>query len=370
MNPQELEKQGQEKKMQLMKRHNQELLQLQQEHQQKRHIIMLQFQNNPHIDHFVLKTIIQERNGMLQWHQMEKQLLENQQEQRKRENNYEIEKISVQTERKRQQDIENERKMQMMQQLQREQQEKKRLEHKLSQQQQLLTKLKQKTKQHEWQDEIASFFASTPTPATPHSLQLQQANTEMQQSHHYQHPQGLQVMSWMPLSSRGQIDPVFSYPTCGLSLPQTNHKTQLQPNFTCNEYFNNLEAERKFELRNDTSETSQSSSGQVSDNPHHHQYQHQQGPNKMSLQLLNGGHQPSTLPRLQGIPEQPQPVRPPSSRGQIDPVFFYPTCGLSLPETNPETQLKPNFSCNEYFNNLEAEVKTELPDDLDTSEAS
>ena len=81
----------------------------------------------------------------------------------------------------------------------------------------------------------------------------------------------------------------------------------------------------------------------------------------------NGGHKTFIFPPLQGVPiiKQPQLVRPPSSRGQIDPVFSHPTCDLRLPETNPETQLQPNFSCNEYFNNLEAEVKIQLCDDLD-----
>ena len=222
---------------------------------------------------------------MLQRHQMEKQLLENQQDQRERENNYEIEKIKGQIERKRQQDIENERKMQMMQHRQREQQEKKRLEQKLCQQQQLLTKLTQQAKQHEWQDEISSFLqqgqTSTPTPATPHPLQLQQANTEMQQFQYYQHPHDLHEMTWMP---------------------------------------------------------------------------------------CHGGHQSSIMPPLQGVPEQPQPVRPLYPRGQINSVFFHPTCDLSLPETNPETQSQSNFSCNDNFNNFEAEVKIDFIND--TSKAS
>ena len=92
-------------------------------------------------------------------------------------------------------------------------------------------------------------------------------------------------------------------------------------------------------------------------------YQHPQVLHEMTWMPCHGGHQSSIMPPLQGVPEQPQPVRPLYPRGQINSVFFHPTCDLSLPE-NSETQIQSNSSHTEYFNNLE------LHDDLDTNETS
>ena len=67
-----------------------------------------------------------------------------------------------------------------------------------------------------------------------------------------------------------------------------------------------------------------------------------------------------------------RPIRPAAPSHRVVRVFICPTCGVKfpMPESDPETQFKTNFSCHVLFNHLRAEVEAEMGcDDLEVCPA-